>query len=556
MTTAWDDSSPIFVGIYARFSNEELQRDASIDDQVRTCTDAAHEKGWIVDPALVFKDAGVSGALMSTREGIIALKARVERDRVKTYRGFVFDDSSRLGRNLAEVLTFCKICEFHQIFLYFVNQELDSRDPNFTELIIQYARTDEQFLKKLRKGVIKGQKGRIIEGMIHGGRYYGYKGVAVPDPTKRSTASKIAIKGVKLYIEDVEGAAVRAIFGWATEGRSLMQIARDCIEAKLPRPYRKGSAKSRWTPDNVAHILHNRLYCGYLSYGKTTNVPHPVSGKIENRPVEESKWLVRHFPDLAIVSIEQWEGVQAVINGHKNFGLKKLGGMGRRSSDAQVPLFSGMLICKSCEGSFVVTGKAGNGDRILQCKKFRYYKSCENGVSVLESVLERSLVDHLATKLLQPELIDYAVEQFHKNLAAQFARIKEQYKNDRRTTAPLLREKKRLETERRNIIDSLRAIGPSESLKEEYAGIEARLTILSQELFSLNPPALPEISLQQGRDFVRSQTSRLSEFLLSDRRSTQQALRRFVGPLKLSAGSGGRNPQCRIEGGFRPCQQE
>ena len=42
--------------------------------------------------------------------------------------------------------------------------------------------------------------------------YYGDKAVAIADPTKRSTASKTAIKGVKLVIDDV-AAAVRAIFG-------------------------------------------------------------------------------------------------------------------------------------------------------------------------------------------------------------------------------------------------------------------------------------------------------------------------------------------------------
>lgn len=29
------------------------------------------------------------------------------------------DDTSRLGRNLSEVLQFCKLCQFHGVFLYF-----------------------------------------------------------------------------------------------------------------------------------------------------------------------------------------------------------------------------------------------------------------------------------------------------------------------------------------------------------------------------------------------------------------------------------------------------
>lgn len=91
--------------------------------------------------------------------------------------------------------------------------------------MIHFASGDEQFLKKLKHAVTLGQKGPIAEGMIHGGRYYGYKTVAIADPTKRSTASKTAIKGVKLVIDDVAAAAVRGIFGWTEEGRSFRQIA-------------------------------------------------------------------------------------------------------------------------------------------------------------------------------------------------------------------------------------------------------------------------------------------------------------------------------------------
>ena len=115
----------------------------------------------------------------------------------------MFDDTSRLGRNLSEVLQFCKLCQFHGVFLYFVNQQLDSRNPNFHELIRNYASSDENFLKSLGHAVIRGQKGRIKAGMIHG-RYYGYKGEAILDLLKRSTASKEAIKGVKLVIDEVE----------------------------------------------------------------------------------------------------------------------------------------------------------------------------------------------------------------------------------------------------------------------------------------------------------------------------------------------------------------
>ncbi len=112
---------------------------------------------------------------MSTRDSLQVLLKLIESDKTKSYHGFMFDDASRLGRNLSEVLQFCKLCQFHGVFLYCVNQQLDSRNPNFYELIKNYASSDENFLKSLGHAVIRGQKGRIKAGMIHGGRYYGYK---------------------------------------------------------------------------------------------------------------------------------------------------------------------------------------------------------------------------------------------------------------------------------------------------------------------------------------------------------------------------------------------
>ena len=40
-----NNSSLPVVGIYARYSEDQLQRDASIADQIRTCTEAARQKG-------------------------------------------------------------------------------------------------------------------------------------------------------------------------------------------------------------------------------------------------------------------------------------------------------------------------------------------------------------------------------------------------------------------------------------------------------------------------------------------------------------------------------
>ncbi|MEW5882373.1 MAG: recombinase family protein [Pseudomonadota bacterium] len=47
--------------IYARYSTSN-QRDTSIEDQVRRCTEIARRHGYEVESALIFSDAAVSGA--------------------------------------------------------------------------------------------------------------------------------------------------------------------------------------------------------------------------------------------------------------------------------------------------------------------------------------------------------------------------------------------------------------------------------------------------------------------------------------------------------------
>jgi site-specific DNA recombinase len=59
------------VAIYARFSSDR-QRDTSIEDQIRRCTEHVRRLGGKVDSVLVFSDAAISGSTLA-RPGFEAL---------------------------------------------------------------------------------------------------------------------------------------------------------------------------------------------------------------------------------------------------------------------------------------------------------------------------------------------------------------------------------------------------------------------------------------------------------------------------------------------------
>src|SRR5688572_23012786 len=79
--------------IYARMSTDK-QSEASPADQVRACERFAERRGFDVVPALVFEEAGVSGASRHNRPKLLELVARIDEWDV-----LLAFDFSRLARN-------------------------------------------------------------------------------------------------------------------------------------------------------------------------------------------------------------------------------------------------------------------------------------------------------------------------------------------------------------------------------------------------------------------------------------------------------------------------
>jgi hypothetical protein len=158
--------------------------------------------------------------------------------------------------------------------------------------------------------------------------------------------------------------------------------------------------------------------------------------------------------------------------------------------------------------------------------------------------------------MLTPEGIDCAVELFHEQLNSRLKLRQEELRKARSNSHALVREQNRQESERKNIIASLLELGPVESLKAEFNRVEGRLRIIANGLKE-NVAQVPlEVSLDNARQFVHDRAKQLSELLLSDRTSAQQAIRRFIGQLTISRAPAGRVPMCRVQGGVQPGEKD
>ena len=129
--------------IYARYSSD-LQREASIEDQIRKCRDFAARQGWAVLEEYVCADRATSGAELSKRLALQSLVAACKR-KPHPFERILVDDSSRLARNLPDALNLVRILEFHGVHVTAVSQGIHSEEKNAQSLFTGLM--DQQFLE-------------------------------------------------------------------------------------------------------------------------------------------------------------------------------------------------------------------------------------------------------------------------------------------------------------------------------------------------------------------------------------------------------------------------
>ena len=105
---------------YARFSSD-LQRDTSLEDQLRTCRSTRGKHGWTWQPAHIYTDAAISGSSIEGRAGLqAALKAAASEPR--PFDVLLVDDSSRVARDLADALRVVQGLRFAGVRAIYISQ--------------------------------------------------------------------------------------------------------------------------------------------------------------------------------------------------------------------------------------------------------------------------------------------------------------------------------------------------------------------------------------------------------------------------------------------------
>jgi site-specific DNA recombinase len=538
--------------IYARYSSD-LQKPTSIEDQNRNCYAAAAELGIVILPGYVRADQAISGAALFGRDALNSLIA----DAKKSPRPFdyiVIDDTSRLGRNLSDVLKISDILKHCGVYLYFASQRLDSSDQNFRQLQIMNGMIDEQYLQGLSEKVKRGQRGRVLNGFIPGGRCYGYRNVPIEDPTKRGDYGRPFVIGVRQEVIEDEASVISRIFDMYASGQSLADIAKALNREGVASPQRPHRHSRRaWSPTGIRDMLRNEKYIGVVVTNRYAKEINPETGQKKGIKKPSSQWCRTPQPHLRIVTDSQWEAVQRQIRLiNEQYGYRTIGGMNRTDS-SRTYLFSGLLTCGVCGGKMTI-GSRSDGQPAYICHAHRYQGICTNGFYIRHDRLERQLIDALVSHILKPDNIELALQSFKAQLNRRLADAEASARSAASVSSQLRAERDRLLREANNLADAIADQGhrSSPTLLSRLDSVEKRIETIDSRLEEAREFRLPQISMDDLRAFVAEKSANLTKVLTQDRQLAKQALRQNVSRLVLIPRTAPSGPVFIVEGSVGP----
>ena len=496
-------TAPLRAAIYARFSTD-MQRDASIDDQVRTCRDYAKRQG--LEVIEVFSDKAMSGASLM-RSGIQnMLRSAANRQ----FDIVISEALDRLSRNQADIASVYQKLEFQSVAIETVSE------GSISEMHIGLKGTmNALFLKDLGAKTHRGLKGRALSGKSAGGKAYGYKNI----PQFDVTGSRI--RGDRTIHAD-EAHVVRRIFADYANGISPKKIAEALNDEGIPGPSGRGWGAStlHGNRERGTGILNNELYIGRQIWNRLTYAKDPDTGKRVSRLNPQDEWVISDVPELRVVEQPLWDAAKA------RQGNLKTKNTADNIWDRRRPrtLFSGLLKCGCCGGGFSKVSQTQFGCSTARNKGKAL---CTNKLTISQTDLEERVLGALQDNLMDQDLL----EVFCKEYARERNRLNAQAEQGR---SALEKELATANRDHSKLVDAIIAGIPADQVKGKMQALTERREALEAKLTHTSAPDPIRIHPKMAATYharVRSLIFGLHK--TGEMQAAQEALRSLVDRIVL-----------------------
>ena len=226
------------------------------------------------------------------------------------FAAVVCEDIERSGRDMFNALKLEKELSRQGIPLFATDEPADIEGVNATTVLVRRVKQGvaEWFRLQLKEKIWKGLIEHSLDGWNIGTPPYGYTAERTPHPVPCKAAQ--GRTKARLILDPVRAPVIAQIFTW----RTIDKLGIPAIAARLnadPARYPAPSPATGWTQQNLAAMLRNPKYTGYMVYGRhRTRNGHRI-------PIPPDQWLWSPAPvHPAIIDRAIWGLAQTIAAGH------------------------------------------------------------------------------------------------------------------------------------------------------------------------------------------------------------------------------------------------
>lgn len=368
--------------IYARYSSD-MQREESIDAQVRACTYYAHQYQFEV--VRVYADRAQSGKRTKNREQFLQM---IEDASQKEFEVILVHKLNRFGRNTLEVLEYKNSLEDMGIELISVTERLEST-PEGKLMLIIIAGMNEFYSDNLSQEVMKGLKENAYQCKFTGGvPALGYK----VDPESK-----------KLVVDEQEAPIVRLIFQRYADGWSYNMIIDELDRLGYHTKYGKPFGKN-----SLFELLRNEKYVGIYTFNRAAK--RKRDGSRNYHATKDPSEIIR-IPGgcPALIDKETFEKVQNIMEQNKRLNIQQHG--------KKVYILSGKLFCANCGARMYGNCKTTRGQAhfyYVCSNSWRHHNCSARHIPAEE--LENEIVDMLQNRICNSEFLNNVSQQLQDDM--------------------------------------------------------------------------------------------------------------------------------------------
>ncbi|EAP88626.1 hypothetical protein OA2633_00005 [Oceanicaulis alexandrii HTCC2633] len=454
--------------LYARYSSD-LQRDQSIEDQLRLARRALDQAGLASAHALVFSDAAISGAATGNRPGLTGLRQAIAHRQISAV---AVESLDRLSRDQADLALIAREMRAAGVRLITADAGEISDDAAGIMQIGMRGMIGQIYLKDLANKTRRGLEGVVAEGRHTAAPPYGYQKKPGGEPGE-------------LAIDTDEAAIVRQICEDFVAGLSPQAIAAALNAQGVPGPSGRLWQTSTifGQPKRLNGILWNPMYRGEQIWNRQRKVKDPVSGKARMVPNPESEWVRRPAENWRILPEDLCDAIDRAKAKRANADTGREHKRPRRA-------LSGLLSCGCCGGPLQIQGRASAARYGCSRRKNQGASVCEGIGYVSATEIEARVLTATKTRLLSPEAIRLGMEAYRR-------RRRELASTNASDRARLQKKISDLKGQETRLIDAFAKGHTPESALERVNQMEAERKQLEIQLAELQEDA-PVTELHPG----------------------------------------------------------